>query len=116
MPSKDLTLPNIEDVAPPRRRFHGHGLARAEQAELGARSPARRVVEAVARLGYVPHAGARALKLQRSGTVGAVFPTVDNAIFAKAIDALQQRLAEAGLQLLDRHQRLRPAAPKRARP
>ena len=54
----------------------------------------------MARLGYVPHAGARALKLQRSGTVGAIFPTVDNAIFAQAIDALQQRLADAGLQLL----------------
>lgn len=48
----------------------------------------------------MPHAGARALKLQRSGTVGAIFPTVDNAIFAKAIDALQRRLADAGLQLL----------------
>jgi LacI family transcriptional regulator len=54
----------------------------------------------VAQLGYVPHAGARAMMLRRSGTIGAVFPTVDNAIFAKAIDALQRRLSEAGLQLL----------------
>ena len=46
------------------------------------------------RLGYVPHAGARALMLRRIGTVGAVFPTVDNAIFAQAIDALQRRLTE----------------------
>jgi DNA-binding LacI/PurR family transcriptional regulator len=38
--------------------------------------------------------------LHRSGTVGAVFPTVDNAIFAKAIEALQRRLTDAGLQLL----------------
>ena len=59
-----------------------------------------RVLNAVAQRGYVPHAGARSLKLQRSGTGGAVFPTVDNAIFAKAIDALQQRLADGGLQLL----------------
>src|SRR6218665_3380900 len=41
-----------------------------------------KVAAAVTRLGYVPHAGARALMLRRSGTVGAVFPTVDNAIFA----------------------------------
>lgn len=60
----------------------------------------KRVEAAVAELGYVPHAGARAMMLRRSGTVGAVFPTVDNAIFAKAIDALQRRLSEAGLQLL----------------
>lgn len=60
----------------------------------------RRVEAAIASLGYVPHAGARAMMLRRSGTVGAIFPTVDNAIFAKAIDALQRRLAEAGLQLL----------------
>ena len=60
----------------------------------------RRVTDAVAELGYVPHAGARALKLQRSGTIGAIFPTIDNAIFAKSIDALQSRLARDGLQLL----------------
>ena len=60
----------------------------------------RRVTDAVAELGYVPHAGARALKLQRSGTIGAIFPTVDNAIFAKSIDALQSRLTRDGLQLL----------------
>ncbi len=59
-----------------------------------------RVQAAVAELGYVPNAGARALMLDRSGTVGAIFPTVDNAIYAKAIDALEERLGEEGLQLL----------------
>lgn len=60
----------------------------------------RQVLDAVAALGYVPHAGARALMLRRSGTVGAVFPTVDNAIFAQAIDTLQRRLARDDVQLL----------------
>lgn len=60
----------------------------------------KKVAAAVVRLGYVPHAGARALMLRRSGTVGAVFPTVDNAIFATAIDALQRRLAQSDIQLL----------------
>ena len=59
-----------------------------------------RVEAAIVQLGYVPHAGARTLKSRRSGTIGAIFPTVDNAIFAKAIDALQRRLAEADHQLL----------------
>jgi LacI family transcriptional regulator len=59
-----------------------------------------KVEAAVSALGYLPHAGARTMKLHRSGTLGAIFPTVDNAIFAKAIDALQRRLAESELQLL----------------
>ena len=60
----------------------------------------RRVEAAVAKLGYVPNAGARSMMLGRSGTIGAIFPTIDNAIFAVAIDALQRRFAEADQQLL----------------
>ena len=76
-------------------------VSRVLNTPLAVRETLRRQVQtAVAQLGYVPHAGARAMMLRRSGTIGAVFPTVDNAIFAKAIDALQRRLSEAGLQLL----------------
>jgi LacI family transcriptional regulator len=92
--------PNIEDVAAAAgvsTATVSRALNKPESVREALRS---RVSTAIAQLGYVPHAGARALKLQRSGTVGAVFPTVDNAIFAKAIDALQRRLADAGLQLL----------------
>ncbi|ODV11559.1 MAG: LacI family transcriptional regulator [Rubrivivax sp. SCN 70-15] len=100
MPSKDPGLPNIEDVA----RAAGVSTATVSRAlnnpDAVREALRQRVTDAVARLGYVPHAGARALKLQRSGTVGAIFPTIDNAIFAQAIDALQRRLAEAGMQLL----------------
>jgi LacI family transcriptional regulator len=97
---RDIALPNIEDVA------RAAGVSTATVSRVlnrpdSVRETLRgRVLQSIAQLGYVPHAGARALKLQRSGTVGAVFPTIDNAIFAKAIDALQQRLADAGLQLL----------------
>ncbi|MDE2370678.1 MAG: LacI family DNA-binding transcriptional regulator [Burkholderiales bacterium] len=100
MHSKDAALPNIEDVAA------AAGVSTATVSRVinrpgSVREPLRqRVTAAIARLGYVPHAGARALKLQRSGTVGAIFPTVDNAMFAAAIDALQQRLAAQGMQLL----------------
>jgi LacI family transcriptional regulator len=65
------------------------------------RAPLReRVLAAIKQLGYVPHAGARTLKSRRTRTIGAVFPTIDNAIFAQAINALQRRLAEANYQLL----------------
>ena len=55
---------------------------------------------AVAALGYVPHGAARALASRRSHTVGAVIPTVENAIFARGVQALQSTLHEAGYTLL----------------
>ncbi len=101
MPTPDFTAnPTIDDVA----RHAGVSTAtvsRVLNQTDGVRATLRmRVEAAVQALGYVPNAGARTMKLRRSGTLGAIFPTVDNAIFAKAIDALQRRLAEAGYQLL----------------
>ncbi|MEO7710141.1 MAG: LacI family DNA-binding transcriptional regulator [Caldimonas sp.] len=93
-------MPTIDDVASA-ARVSTATVSRVLNKPHTVREALRqRVTEAVVRLGYVPHAGARALMLHRSGTVGAVFPTVDNAIFAKAIEALQRRLTDAGLQLL----------------
>jgi LacI family transcriptional regulator len=59
-----------------------------------------RVRGVATRLGYVPHRAARALVSRRSSTIGAVVPTVDNAIFAKAIQSLQFALDERGYRLL----------------
>jgi LacI family transcriptional regulator len=59
-----------------------------------------RVRAAVERLGYVPHGAARALASRRSNTVGAIIPTLDNAIFAKGIGALQRHLNGDGFVLL----------------
>jgi LacI family transcriptional regulator len=59
-----------------------------------------KVMAAVQKLGYVANAGARTLKLGRSGTVGAVVPTVDNAIFASGLQAFQRRLSAAGYVVL----------------
>ncbi len=100
MKRKDAGLPTVADVAAA-ARVSTATVSRVFNKPESVREPLRaRVLKAVSKLGYVPDAGARALKLQRSGTVGAIFPTVDNAIFAKAIEALQRRLADAGLQLL----------------
>ena len=60
----------------------------------------RRVQEAVAKLGYVPHGAARALASKRSRTIGVVIPTLDNPIFASSIQVMQKRLAEDGYTLL----------------
>ena len=93
-------LPTIGDVAR-RAGASTATVSRVINRPDGVRAALRaRVESAVAHLGYVPHAGARTLRSRRTGTIGAIFPTVDNAIFAKAIDALQRRLAEDDHQLL----------------
>lgn len=100
MPSPDTAQPTIDDVA----RHAGvstatvsRALNQAEGVRPGLRA---KVLAAVAALGYVPHAGARTLKLRRSGTVGVVVPTIDNAIFASGLQAFQRRMTEAGQVVL----------------
>ncbi len=59
-----------------------------------------RVRQSAQRLGYSPDAAARALASGRSMTIGAVMPTLDNAIFSRALQAMQVTLAGEGYQLL----------------
>jgi LacI family transcriptional regulator len=59
-----------------------------------------RVLAAVRDSGYMPDGAARALRSRRTLTVGALVPTLDNAIFASAIHALQDSLKDAGYNLL----------------
>ena len=60
----------------------------------------QRIEAAIGELGYIPSAAARALVTRHSRVVGAIVPTLDNAIFASCISALQRRLAEHGYTLL----------------
>jgi LacI family transcriptional regulator len=94
------TQPRLADVA----RLAGVSTATVSRVlnRPGAVTPElrRRVHEAVDRLGYVAHGPARALASRRSNTIGAVVPTIDNAIFARNIQALQARLFESDLTLL----------------
>ncbi|KAF0123570.1 MAG: Uncharacterized protein FD152_3284 [Xanthobacteraceae bacterium] len=59
-----------------------------------------RVRQSALRLGYRPDAAARALASGRSMTIGAVVPTLDNAIFSRALQSMQATLAGRGYQLL----------------
>lgn len=61
----------------------------------------REMVEAaVAELGYVPNFSARALAANRSFTIGAVIPTMENAIFARALQDFQTALNLQDYELL----------------
>lgn len=59
-----------------------------------------RVRASAARLGYHPYAAARALASGRSRTIGAVMPTLDNAIFSRALQAMQTVFSAEGYQLV----------------
>jgi LacI family transcriptional regulator len=59
-----------------------------------------RVLDVVGRLGYVPDSLGRALASSKTHTIGAIMPTLDHAIFARAIQSMQRAFADAGYQLL----------------
>ncbi len=59
-----------------------------------------RVLNAIAQLNYVADAAARTLASKRSGTIGAVIPTLSNAIFADGIQAFENKLNAANLSLM----------------
>lgn len=59
-----------------------------------------RVLAAVESLGYSPNFGAQALAARRTNTIGAVIPTMENAIFARGIQAFQETIAQNKSTLL----------------
>ncbi|MEO1531178.1 MAG: LacI family DNA-binding transcriptional regulator [Pseudomonadota bacterium] len=59
-----------------------------------------RVQSAITELRFFPSAAARAINSGRTRLVGALVPTLDNAIFARFLEALEGGLAERGLSLV----------------
>ena len=59
-----------------------------------------RVMKAVHDLGYTPNFAARVMAAKRSNTIGAIIPTMENAIFARGLQAFQEELREKGFTLL----------------
>ncbi|WP_367646983.1 LacI family DNA-binding transcriptional regulator [Ruegeria arenilitoris] len=59
-----------------------------------------KVQKAITELRFVPSAAARAINSGRTRFVGALVPTLDNAIFARFLAALERKLSEDGLSLI----------------
>ncbi|MGR3493020.1 MAG: LacI family DNA-binding transcriptional regulator, partial [Shimia sp.] len=93
-------IPTLEDVA------QAAGVSTATVSRClngtGKVSPKTRekVEGAIRALGYAPNFGAQALAAKRTNTFGAVVPTMDNAIFARGVQAFQERLAGEGITTL----------------
>jgi len=60
----------------------------------------KRVLKAVADLGYAPNFGAKTLAAKQTNTFGAIIPTMENAVFARGIQAFQEELGRHGKTLL----------------
>jgi LacI family transcriptional regulator len=94
------TAPTLEDVA------KSAGVSTATVSRC-LNSPDRvieatrlRVMKAVNDLGYTPNFGARVMAAKRTFTIGAIIPTMENAIFARGIQAFQEELHSRGYTLL----------------
>jgi len=107
---RESALPTLEDVA----RSAGVSTATVSRClnspDLVVEQTRTKVLEAVQALGYAPNFGARALAAKRSNTVGAIIPTMENAIFARGLQAFQEELDTHGVTLLVASSSYRPAA------
>ncbi len=61
----------------------------------------REVVQrTIAELGYSPNFGAKVMAARRTNTVGAIIPTMENAMFARGLQAFQEELRTHGYTML----------------
>lgn len=67
------------------------------------------VQRAVEQLGYVRNGAAQALASRKTHTVAAIYPTLNNPIYADSIQSLQQTLWDYGYQLLIASHEYKPA-------
>jgi len=59
-----------------------------------------RVKKTAEKLGFVLNSAARALRSRRTRMIGVIIPTLEHAIFAKLVNALQDRLTQRGYSLV----------------
>ncbi|MCR9157181.1 MAG: LacI family DNA-binding transcriptional regulator [Rhodobacteraceae bacterium] len=94
------TVPTLDDVA----RAAGVSTATVSRClnspERVVEQTRKRVMAAVEALGYTPNFGARVMAAKRTFTIGAIIPTMENAIFARGLQAFQEELHTRGYTLL----------------
>lgn len=100
MLNKSGSNPTLDDVAR-RARVSTATVSRSlNEPDRVRKETLDRVRDAVDALGYTPHFGGQALASNRTNTIGAVIPTMANAIFARGIQSLEEALGDAGVTLL----------------
>lgn len=95
-----LFRPTLHDVARAARVSAATVSRALSRPELVNRNTQQRIQNVAWRLGYLPDGAGRALASGLSRTIGIVVPTLDAAIFSRAIQSLQLTLADMDYQLL----------------
>ncbi len=97
---KQPSIPTLDDVA----LLAGVSTATVSRClnskQKVALSTREKVMKAVETLGYTPNFNARAMAAKRTFTIGAIIPTMENAIFARGLQAFQETLHDLGYNLL----------------
>jgi LacI family transcriptional regulator len=73
-----------------------------------AKSTREKVMSAVNELGYSPNFGAKVMAAHRTNTIGAIIPTMENAVFARGLQAFQEELRLHGFTMLVASSSYRP--------
>ena len=97
---RDTNRPNLEDVAV-LAGVSTASISRCINNPKKVAEPTRlRIQKAIDSLGYMPHFGGRALAINRTNTVGAIIPSMENAVFASGLQAFQETLNDSKVTLL----------------
>ncbi|WP_109312495.1 LacI family DNA-binding transcriptional regulator [Ruegeria sp. AU67] len=98
--AKPRSVPTLDDVA----KMAGVSTATVSRClnspDRVVEATRERVQSAVDALGYTPNFAARVMAAKRSFTIGAIIPTMENAIFARGLQAFQEELHQRGYTLL----------------
>ena len=95
--TRSITIDHVAAAAKVSTATVSRALNRPETVSAALKEKINNVIK---KLGYIPNAGARSLMLRRSGTIGVIVPTLDNAIFAQGLAEFQRQLNQSGHQLL----------------
>ena len=97
---RDGNVPTLADVAR-QAKVSTATVSRCLNApEMVLETTRDKVMAAVRSLGYAPNFGAQVLAAKRFHTVAAIVPTMENAIFARGLQAFQEELDRNGMTLL----------------
>ncbi|MGI9351130.1 MAG: LacI family DNA-binding transcriptional regulator [Rhizobiaceae bacterium] len=97
---KKRNLPTLEDVANAAEVSTATVSRCMNEPEKVTEKTRDRVMAAVVALNYAPNFGARAIAANRTGIFGVVIPTMENAIFARGVEAFQKVLIEKNATML----------------
>ena len=97
---KKLERPTLEDVALAANVSTATISRSINEPDKVAKSTLDRIQTVIRELGYTPNFGGRMLASNRSNTIGAIIPTMANAMFASGLQAFQEELAKSSVTLL----------------